>query len=365
MKLNDVKSVLKELILKKVPVTPMLWGRHGMGKSALVHQVGKELGYKVIVLTLSQKEAVDVAGMLYTYHDPDLNMSITASHPPQFLAEAVKNGKCIIFLDEFNMGRREVLNAAFEIVLDRRLNNLHFKDDVFVLCAGNPDDERYDVTPLSESLRDRLMHIKLEHDIPSWLLWAEAEGNVHSDVVNFIRSQPSAAYEEDKRDDAFPVEIKRAERSWDRVSKIHALNLPLTLKAECYRGIVGLEMAQAFIKTLDRTNLPLSSSEILSANKAALKRAFAYATISPLRVDILGQSLENLMLFLKSTEATTKQMENTVKFIELLPADLASNAISQLVELTGWLRVFESSAVIDKKITDLNAIKSISKQRGA
>ena len=363
MKLKDVKSVLKEMIRTKTHVTPMLWGRHGMGKSALVHQVGKELGFKVVVLTLSQKEAVDVAGVLYTFHDPDLNMSVTASHPPQFFADAVKNGKCIIFFDEYNMARREVLNASFEVVLDRRLNNIYFKDDVFLICAGNPDDDRYDVTPLSESLRDRMMHIQVEHDVPGWLDWAKNEGGIHQDVLDFIQAQPQAAYQADKKDEDFPVVIKHSERSWERVGRIHALNLPMSLKLECYRGIVGLDIAQAFVKTLDKANLPLLPVDILSADPEALNRALKYSTVSPLRVDILSQSIENLVAHLATHEATVEEIQNTVKFIELLPADLASKSIEQLVEFSGWLRVFETSKVVDQKISDLNGVRAIGQRR--
>jgi hypothetical protein len=363
MKLHDVKTVLKEMIAKKTAVTPMLWGSHGVGKSSVISQVAKDVGYKVFKLILSQKEAVDVAGVLYTYEDPTLNMSVTAAHPPVWFAEALKNGNCILFLDEFNMARREVLNASFEIVLDRCLNNMKLPDSVFVVCAGNPDDERYDVTPLSESLRDRLMHLKVESDVKSWVNWAETSKQIHCDVINFIKTAPQAIRAADERDNTFPVDIKHSERSWERVGAIHQLSLPIRLKLECYRGIVGLELAQAFVKTLDRTNLPIESTEILAGNQNELSRAIRFATVSPLRVDLLVQTFENLMIHLEDHKAQPDEMTNTLKFVEVLPTDLASKVLAELVQVSGWLNAVVKSKVASDLQSDIAKIKSVSKKR--
>lgn len=362
MKLKDVKTLLKEMIRSKTKVTPMLWGQHGIGKSSIVRESAKEMGYQVYNLILSQKEAVDVAGVLYTYEDPVLKMSVTSSHPPEWFARALKNGKTVIFLDEFNMARREVLNAAFELVLDRRLNNVSLPDDVFIVCAGNPDDERYDVTSLSESLRDRLMHIQVEHDVKGWLKWGEDTKSLPEEVIRFIEAQPRAAYSKDALDEKFPVEIKHSERSWERLGAIYALNLPLNIKTECFRGIVGLELAQAFVKTLDKTNLPVTVEEILAQDKAALKKAKSYAEKSPMRVDLLAQSVDNLIEHFKEVRPNEKEAESVIQFIALLPGDLSSRLIEGLAELSGWLKHFENSKDIEAKIESLAKVKSVAKK---
>lgn len=362
MKLNDVKTLLKEMIKTKTQVTPMLWGQHGIGKSSIVREAAKEMGYKVYNLILSQKEAVDVAGILYTFEDKDLNMSVTSAHPPEWFASALKEGKTVIFLDEFNMARREVLNAAFELVLDRRLNNKRLPDDVFVVCAGNPDDERYDVTPLSESLRDRLMHIKVEHDVKGWLKWGKTQNTLPDEVIRFIEAQPRAAYTHDALDEKFPVEIKHSERSWERVGVIHGLNLPMHIKAECFRGIVGLELAQAFIKTLDKTNLPVTVEEVLAGDKSALTKAKGYVEKSPMRVDLLAQTIDNLIIHFSETKPTDKEAENVIKFISILPGDLSSRAIEGLVELSGWVKHFEKSSELESKMDSISKVKSVSKK---
>lgn len=363
MKLRDVKTLLKTMIENKTQVTPMLWGPHGVGKSAIVKQVADAVGYRLVVMILSQKEAVDVAGVLYTYQDETLGMSVTSAHPPIWFADALKNGKLILFMDEFNMARREVLNAAFELVLDRRLNNTKLPDDVFIICAGNPDDERYDVTPLSESLRDRLMHLKVESDTKDWLNWAEGD-QVNSDVINFIKTQPKALRHHDSLDETFPVEIKHSNRSWERVATIHQLPLSTPIKTECFRGIIGLELATAFIKTLDRANLPLTVDDVLSGDDESLKKANKFATYQPMRIDLLTVTVDNLVSHLQDYSATAVEMQNTMKFIELLPEDLSSKALTHLAQLDGWFAVLKASPIVAKKIKTIASIKSVTKRVG-
>ncbi len=53
---------------------------------------------------------------------------------------------------------------------------------------------------------------------------------------------------------------------------------------------------------------------------------------------------------------------NPFKFIEILPSDLASRTIEQLVEFDGWLRAFEKSEVVAAKIEELNQVKSLGKK---
>ena len=338
MNTKNLKNLLKTMITNKVTnATPMLWGQHGIGKSAVVQQVGQELGYKVLTIILSQKEAVDLSGVLYTYQDDELNQSVTSSHPPKWFAEAVKQGKLILFLDEFNMARREVLNAAFELVLDRRLNNIKLPESVFIVCAGNPEDERYDVTPLSESLRDRLMHIQVQPDVSAWSEWASSAGNraIHSDVLAFIQATPSAAYADDEKNHKFPVEIKHSLRSWERLSAIHKLDLAQEIKFECYRGIVGIEIATAFMRSCAGEDMPLTAKEILKRDKKT--QAKIQKWVSNGRIDLLSTSVQNLIDEIKdSTSVPQTNSDNVIAFVLDIPKDLASMFMYEIHKNQLW-----------------------------
>jgi MoxR-like ATPase len=333
MKIKDVKVLLREMISKKTPVAPMLWGPHGIGKSASVRQVAKELGYDLYNVILSQKEAVDLAGVLYTREDKELKLSVTDNHPPKWFADACKKGKFVLFLDEFNMARKEVMNAAFELVLDRRLNNIKLPDDVVIICAGNPDDERYDVTPMSESLRDRLMHIMVEADLDSWHEYAKSSG-INSEVIQFLRNNPQCAGTTDKRDLSLPVEIKHSLRSWERLSEISKLNIPDRVKIECYSGIVGSEMALLFTKSLNEATI--TPEEIVEMSDETIERVKGYLSGDKIRFDKIDMAIRNFGDWARASsenmEAANKGILNYIKFALMLPNDQTTAALTMVLE---------------------------------
>jgi len=347
MKIRDLKILLTQMISNKIQVTPMLWGPHGIGKSASVRQIAQEMGYDLFNVILSQKEAVDLAGVLYTREDNELNLSVTDAHPPKWFAEAVKKGKFILFLDEFNMARKEVMNAAFELVLDRRLNNIKLPEDVFIVCAGNPDDERYDVTPMSESLRDRLMHLMVEADMDSWHQYAKRSG-ISSDVIQFLRNNPQAACVNDKRDLILPVEIKHSLRSWERLSDIHKLNLPDHIKTECYSGIVGNEMALLFIKASNEDTL--CPEDILEMSDSTVERIQGYLSGSNIRFDKIEMAIQNFGDWARASEENMRKANrsimNYIKFALMLPNDLGTSALTMPLAEPAFRLNDESAAIL-------------------
>lgn len=365
MNINEVKFVFKKMIEKGFQSTPMLWGRHGLGKSSCIRQVGAELNYRVLDMRLAQKEAIDITGMLYTFIDDKLGMSVTANHPPQWFADALKNGEVILLLDEFNMARREVMNAVFELVLDRKLSDVKLPDSVFIVCAGNPEDgDRYDVTPMSESLVDRLLHIKVTPDVDGWLDHAEKK-NCDSRITSFIRANPDALFHPNKLDEKFPVQIKHSERTWlDRADAILKLDLDQALQYELLCGAVGAEMALLFSKTIEKENMPVTVKEIFAGKKDTSERLARYRASS--RQDLLAITVNNLVDYAaKNPVEATKHLSQVIAFINAMPDEQAMVVIHGTRTIEGWAKEYLKDAEISKKLNSINeVVKEVKKAKG-
>lgn len=359
MNIKELKSVLNAMIAqKKLSDTPMIWGPHGIGKSSVVRQVAAENGYRCLSMILSQKEAVDVAGMLYTYRDEELGISVTGNNPPEWFADAMKHGKVILFFDEFNQARRDVMSAAFELVLDRRLNNHVLPDDVFIVCAGNPQDDRYDVNRMSEALIDRFVHLHALPDVNAWLEWADGAGGVSKDVVDFIKAQPAAAFHRDERDRDFPVNVRPSVRAWQRVGRLIDLKVPANLMFELVRGCVGVEYAASFTALRSSRIMPLTAEEILGFGAPERDRMAAFLDPSRMRIDLATQSANHLIEFAKKDKVrVSERIASVVQFIEMLPDDLCVSVVKQLNPMSDlWSAKMLESSTISTKLTKVRAI---------
>lgn len=359
MNINELKTVLNAMVKQKKTVTPMIWGPHGIGKSSVVRQVAAENGYRCLSMILSQKEAVDLAGMLYTYRDEELGISVTGHNPPEWFADAMRRGKVILFFDEFNQARRDVMSAAFELVLDRRLNNHVLPEDVFIFCAGNPQDGRYDVNKMSPALVDRFVHLHALPDVNSWLEWAGGEGGMSKDVVSFIKAQPAAAFHRDERDREFPVEVRPSLRAWkERVDKLLDLKVPANLMYEVIRGCVGVEYASAFIAVMNSKVVPLTAEEILGFGAPERDRMAAFLDPSRMRIDLATQSANHLIEFAKKDKAkVSERIASVVEFIEMLPDDLCVSVVKQLNPMSDlWSAKMLESPTISSKLSKVRSI---------
>lgn len=371
MNIQEAKVVLTALAKSKSPVTPIFWGKHGIAKSAMVAEVAKDLGYEFQALILSQREAVDLLGVMFTSKDEELNVSVTDYHPPRWFARAVKKGKLVLFLDELNRARPEVIKAAFELVNERRLNNVKIKDDVLIVVACNPSDERNDVVDFDEALTDRFMHLLVKPDLKCWLNWAkgakdDGSQNISQDIIDFLISSPEHSFHKDKKDNELPFSIKHSFRSWERASHIHNLGLSRSLELECLQGIVGPEVAIAFIQSLDSKDKPLTAEEIISMKKTTLERAKKYADTDGSRLDILKESVNNLVKYVTENEAeSTKHSVNIIKFLSILPDDLFIVAMKGIHEKKGWASLLLGDKELKDKMVEINKTLTAASGSGA
>lgn len=180
--IEEIKSFLKEF-LPKSNVVPFLWGPPGIGKSASVTQVAKELGWEIIDLRLSQLNPVDLRGLPIV----DRKKNLARWLPPEFLPNGNKKG--ILFLDEMNNAPLSVQAAAFELILDKRLGNYRFPDRWRMVAAGNREGESITVYRLPAPLANRFIHIDVGVDFAVWKKWAE-ENKIDQRIIEFLEARP-------------------------------------------------------------------------------------------------------------------------------------------------------------------------------
>ena len=111
-------------------IAVLIQGPTGIGKSYLVKDIAAGLELPVVDRRLSQMSEGDMVGL------PELVEGTTRFCPPDWYARACRE-PVVLFMDELNRATPEVIQAAFQIVLDRELNGHQLHPDTRVFAAVN------------------------------------------------------------------------------------------------------------------------------------------------------------------------------------------------------------------------------------
>lgn len=389
MYINDVRDLMVKMIEKKTPVSLMMWGATGIGKTSIVEQVGELTDYKVLNIRLSQREAVDILGVPYTGTVTIGNKSVNVSnhYPPAWFMEALLQGNVILFLDELNRAHRDVLQAAFELVLERRINGHLLPDSVRIISACNPPNKLYDTFHFDLALVARFCHVHVVPSVSSWKEWArkpskkkQGQRNINEFVYNFISKHENALNDIDEADKKFPLtdaQLKPHSRSWEFVSELEDLELKEEILQECVRGIVGPQWAQLYIQERVITESPLTTQEVLDMDIKDHKDPLTKRLLLQLgemdehgnpiptgaskkiRADLLNRTCD----YIKEQEATLRKnpaaVEKVMDFMEAIPATVAYSALAEIFDQEDddeeiWARAIDARPALVKRFEEMS-----------
>ena len=250
-------------LLSLLDITPtdqnlMLVGNHGIGKSEILTEYFSGKGMKVVPLFLGQmSDPGDLIGI------PNRNDTTgkTEFMPPYWFP---LDGKpVVLFLDELNRARPEVLQTIMDLALNRTLAGRKLPDGSRIISAVNAGDQ-YQLTDLDPALVSRFNVVTFRPTVQEWLLWAEKVG-VDARVRDFIRENPmwldKNPYAKEGADTGLDKTPDR--RGWKRVSDILKTAgdiSPIVTKA--IAAIVGPKAASALVGSVSARKI-LSGREVL------------------------------------------------------------------------------------------------------
>jgi MoxR-like ATPase len=316
-KISTIKEAV--LICRDANITPFVWGHRGLGKSSLVKQIAEDNGWGFIDLRCSQLEASDIRGLPdrgednRTHYLPPADMPIADMSADQVflkLAEVLgidakgtdgvdTAGKLaasiakkldgtnldllrryenlrqalqprfergILFLDEVNRAQDDVLQAIFQLVLDRRVGQYVLPPGWCVVAAGN-FTEGYRVGGFDDpAFLNRFCHLTLsggETTLEEWVNYmASVHGGDATDVIEFASQNTKHLDGDIKGEMGFSVQPSR--RGWEMVTRVMKVvkegKYSESAKIEVYAGLLGRELAQSF----SRYSCPVKPRELIN-----------------------------------------------------------------------------------------------------
>lgn len=314
----DFITFKKAAKLLPTDISVIMRGRHGIGKSEIVRQMAKSFDLPVIERRLSQVTEGDLLGL------PKIEGKATYFLPPEWFVSAMET-PCLLFLDEFDRSTREVQQAAMELVLDRSIQGKEIHKDCRVYSAinGGKHGAMYSINSIDPALNDRFWIADIEPSIEEWIKWGQMEGNVITEILDFIRINESEL-EKDLTKNSH--EITPSRRSWTRLSQVFQNNPQLlknfnsdpTFIAIC-TGFVGIHSAGLFRSFLQRPYEHIKAEDILDRfeeNEERLKK-FEIEHLNFAMKKIADHCIDpRIRLWSKS------QAKNMSKFFRLLKPEL-------------------------------------------
>lgn len=158
---------------------------------------------------IAQMDSTDLRGI------PNmLNSEMLQTIPYAWVIYATqKDATCFLFFDEMNLAVPSVSGTAYQIINDRTISDRRLGDNVFVMAAGNREQDKANVFTMPSPLKDRFVEFELSVNADEWCTWAA--GKVNSHLVSFINWKNNLLYAPDvKKGDkaSTPRGIERASK---------------------------------------------------------------------------------------------------------------------------------------------------------
>lgn len=335
----DIKSFVYCVENLTSDVSVLSRGGHGIGKSAVVAQLAKKFGLPLIDKRLSQLSEGDMIGL------PVIKDGVTTFAHPDWFIQACEE-PCMLFFDELNRALPEVMQAAFQIVLDRQLNGRKLHENTRVYAAIN-NSAIYQVNEMDPALLDRFWVADLSPTVEDWIEWAkkpeeEMGGGIHPYMINFVQGCKVDAKSGQSILDPTgknPGDIEPSRRSYERLDKVTRKmglydidlsgdkNPALQNLFMIAQGFIGNNCANQFTQYLKDMERQVTAEDILNDWNKAKKR-----------VEGMGQEkwnmcIEKVVEYGRNNVFTDAQAKNFGKFIKVIATASGELVIHTWTEL--------------------------------
>jgi hypothetical protein len=354
-----MKINIEELryILKNTPSSQniLLLGKHGIGKSEIITQYYTSIGMKVVPLFLGQmSDPGDIIGL----PNKDKETGKTEFLPAYWFP--TDGQPIVLFLDELNRARPEILQVVMDLVLNKKLAGKKLPEGSIIVSAINDGDE-YTLTDLDPALLSRFNVYEFGPTVKEWLSWGTSTG-LNDNVTGFISTHED--YLDFRYDESRDSNEKSYDRrSWKRVSDVlNSMdmtngNVNTSMLSRLIVGIVGQKAGALFMDYL-ANDLLVTADDILYRFDSVIPKIKNYGPMAFVnlcdriigKIDLMDESefttvvQKNLLDYLKYIE--TKGRENLSYFVSVLSSALYTNFnvyMSQSEELDTYIQKFIST----------------------
>lgn len=327
----DIKSFQKIVPNLPADISILARGPTGIGKSQVFAEIAQNIkkqdgtvGLPLIDRRLSQMTEGDIIGL------PELVDGVTRFCPVDWLLRACRE-PVALFLDEVNRATPEVMQCAFQLVLDRELNGHKLHPETRLFCAINASSE-YQVNDMDPALLRRFWVADLDPTKDDWINWAELN-DIDPIIIDFIRHHEAHLRHTGNME---PGKVYPNPASWERLNQslCHSGMAPSDYAGKMTpdgfyslcMGFIGVEATISFQDFVKDYEIQISASDILNGWKN-------------IKSDVMKQTsskhnalIEKLVNHCRDEEWSVKQAKNATDFVKELPGEMIVSFFNMVME---------------------------------
>ena len=328
MRYSDIKLSITDQWSQPdgIKMVPYIEGAPGGGKSALIKEIGKEMGFdKVIMFYASLRDPVDLLGT------PRNDEHITSWRPPEELMQ-LTTGRNLLILDELSDAPTPMQNALCGLIYERHVNKLYLSEGTHIAATGNRTKDKSGANRIVSKLRGRVRTFEFTENIQDWCEWA-LNSTINPILIQFLRFKPQllSAFDPDK--------LCPTPRNWERVNLINT-KLPTDVYFHNVAGDVG-EGAAAEFTSFIKTWQDLPNIDALIMNPAK--------TEIPSKPDVL-YALTGAVAHRISAD----NFDRVYEFIERLPPEFQVMCVSDAMKLCPDIK--QTKAFVKWAVANTNVV---------
>lgn len=248
MLLSEIKEVVKQTALGGCKVNLCLKGHQGIGKTQILQQVAKELGWHYQAIYCAQTSTEDLLGMpTIDKSNPEKPRTLYAV-PKLFPQEE----NTIFVLEEINRAPLEVQQSVLQLLTDKKIGDFVLPKNTLVCACINPTDSVYMTQELDSVFINRMVTINVETNTEEFCNYAREKGDVNEDIINFIGSLNNsqvAVHFTQKPTEQTIGKAMPSPRTWMIANEILKMDLNDGALAQMLSGAIGKDTATLFLTT--------------------------------------------------------------------------------------------------------------------
>lgn len=175
MKTSEYIKFAEAMLKSGLPF--LVEGEPGIGKTALHHQICKNIGFDAIVMETTVKSPIDIGGIPAQVKPATKTMGAEWDFVPigDLRRLVTATSPMALLLDDYAQGSQATRNACTHLIHARQVGEHKLSDHVSICAATNLAEHKAGTTPILEHEKSRFRGIvHLEVDPEEWVKYANS-----------------------------------------------------------------------------------------------------------------------------------------------------------------------------------------------